>query len=109
MSGGLDVQHDTAHGEATLGLHAIRAYVFVVHDVAALGDVPGGARIPAQRVDGVGRGLDVDAVCPDGEQGDMQEDGEDGEEDVEEPQSGFDQVKEHAHYADYKVVLSVTG
>jgi hypothetical protein len=37
----------------------------------------------------------------------MEEDAEDGEEDVQEPHGDFDQVEEHAYYADYKVVLCV--
>ena len=85
-----DVQHDTAYGEAALGLHAVFAHRGVGYDVAALGDVPGGAAVAALGVDGVGRGLDVDAVGPDGEEGDVEQDRENGEEDVEKPHRGFD-------------------
>lgn len=85
-----NVQHDAAHGEAALGLHAVLLDVRVLDDVAVLGDVPGSAVVDALRVDGVRRGLDVDPVGPDGEEGDVQEDGEDGEEDVEEPHGYFD-------------------
>ena len=85
-----DVQHDTANGETALGLHAIAPDLLVGHDVAVLGDVPRCAAVAARRVDGVGRRLDVDAVGPDGEQWDVEQDREDGQEDVEEPHCYFD-------------------
>lgn len=76
------VQHNTAHGKRALGLHAVLLHLRVGGDVAVLGDVPGRARVAARWVDGVGRGLDVDAVCPDDKQWDVQQDREDGVEDV---------------------------
>jgi hypothetical protein len=39
----------------------------------------------------------------------VQQHAEDGQEDVEQPHGDFDQVKEHAYYADDKVVLCVAG
>ena len=64
--------------------------MFVLDDVAVFGDVPRRAGVAALRVDGVGRGLNVDSVGPDGEEWDVEEDTEDGEEDVQEPHGDFD-------------------
>lgn len=49
----------------------------------------------------------MDAVCPEGEEGDVEEHGEDGVKDFEEPEGGFDEEEEHAYDADDEVVLSV--
>jgi len=59
-----DVQHDNANGETAFGLHAVTLDVLVVHDVAILGEIPGCAIVYVLWVNGVGRGLDVNAVCP---------------------------------------------
>lgn len=58
------VQHDDTDGETALRLHAVALDVLVIYDVTALGNVPGRSVIGMRRVDGVGCGLDVDAVGP---------------------------------------------
>ena len=77
-----DVQHNTANRKATLGLHAIAPDLRILHDIAVPGDIPRRAGVATLRVDGVGRGLDVDSVGPDDKEGHVEQDGEDGEEDV---------------------------
>jgi hypothetical protein len=67
-----DVHHDYAHGKGALCLHAVAADLLVLDNVAALCNVPWRTLVGVLRVDGVGRRLDVDAVGPDDEQGDVE-------------------------------------
>jgi hypothetical protein len=90
-------------------LHAVGADQLVGDDVAALGEIPRRAIILVRRVDGVGRGLEVDSVGPEAEESRMEDEREDWEEDFEEPHGRLDQEEEHADYSDYEVVLCVTG
>lgn len=57
-------QHDDADGEAALCLHAVASDLLVLDDAAAFGQVPGRAVVDALGIDGVRRGLNVDAVRP---------------------------------------------
>ncbi len=86
MGMGRVVQHNDANGKTALRLHAITLDVLVVYKIAALGDVPRRPVVCVLWVDGVGRGLDVNAVCPQGHECDVKEEREDWEEDFEEPQ-----------------------
>lgn len=90
-------------------MHAVAPDLLVCNNVAALGEIPRRAVVDARGVDGIGRGLDVDAVGPEAHEGDVEDEGEDGEEDFEEPEGGLDEVEEHAYYADDEVVLRVAG
>jgi hypothetical protein len=104
-----DLQHDDADGEGGFGLHAVVVGQLVVHNVAALGEVPRRALVLVRRVDGVGRSLHVNTVGPEAEESRVQDEREDGEEDFEEPHGRLDQEEEHAYNADYEVVLCVAG
>lgn len=58
------VQHDNTDSEAALRLHAIAPDLLIFHNVAVLGNVPRCAIVDSLRVDSVGQGLNVNAVCP---------------------------------------------
>jgi hypothetical protein len=104
-----NVQHYHTNSKRRFGLHAIRSDVLILHNVAVLGNVPRCALVYARWIDGVGRSLDVYAVGPEGEEASVQDQGEEWDEDFKEPHCGFDEVEEHAKYADYEVVLCVAG
>ena len=102
-----NIQHDDANGKAALRLHAVASDVLVLYNVTALGDVPWRSVVYTGRVDGVGSGLDVDAVCPQAHECDVERKREDWEKDFEEPEGHLDKPEEGAHYANHEMILSV--
>lgn len=102
------LQHDDGDGEGGFGLHAVAALHLVADDAAALGDVPGRALVLVRGIDGVGRGLDVQGHSPERGEGDVEDEREDGIEDVQEPEGEFNEVEEHAYNADIHVVVCVS-
>ena len=106
---GIDVQHAYTDGECALRLHAVSADCLVLDNVAVLGDEPGCAIVYALRVNVVLARLDGDAVGPEGGEGHVERQAEDGVEDVEKPGGDFDEVEEHADDADVEVVVCVAA
>jgi len=58
------IHHDDADCKATLRLHAVAPDALVFYDIAVFRQIPGRSLVFAPRVNGVGRSLDVDAICP---------------------------------------------
>lgn len=102
------LQHNTTNREATLGLHTISSNPAIGHNIAVLGYVPRSSGLPLLGIDGVWRGLHVDAVGPETHESDVERKREERIENVHEEQGNFDEVKEHAQHADYEVVLRRT-
>lgn len=90
--------------KGALGLLAITEVGLVMHDGAALCQIPGGAALRAARVAEVGRRLRVHAVCEeDRERGVEEEAGERGKE-AGDKENGLDEEEEEGEYADDDVV-----
>lgn len=77
-------------------MHAVAFDVLVIHNVAALREVPGCALVDVLRINGIRRGLDVNSVGPEAHEGDVEEQRKDWEEDLEEPEGCFDEPEKHA-------------
>ena len=105
----LHIQHNDTDSKAGLRHHAVAPNLFLLHNSTALCNVPWCVVVAALWVNRVGCGLNVEAVCPKDNEGSMEHEREDWNKDVEEPERRFEQVKEHACYANDKVVLCVTG
>lgn len=60
-------------------------------------------------IDSVGGGLDVQTRGPEGSESKVQDQRQNGIEDVKKPEGEFDEVEEHAHDANVHVVVCVSG
>lgn len=103
-----DAQHD-GDGEAGLGLLAVAAQAGPHGGSAASGDVPRRARLRLVWVGHVGRGLGVDADGEEGDEGGVDDGGEERVEDVADVHDGLDEEEEEGDDGDDDVEVRHAG
>lgn len=104
----MDIPHDNRNSQLRLRLLTVAHETLILGSATALDDIPRRTELGEAGIGIIGRGLGVDAVGPDSGEAGVEEEADNGQEEVHDEHDAFDEEEEHGEDGDDDVVVGQT-